>query len=414
VKERIDLDCYDLAALQARQGEKWARDAPDKIPCWVADMDFPIAPPIRRALEEAIETSDLGYPMQALEERLVATFARWSKVRHGLEVDPASVVVTTDVVQGLYLAITTLSEPGDGVLVLTPAYPPYFLAFEETARNIVPVDLTVVDGAYRFDPAELRAVVQRERPRLMLLCNPHNPTGRVFTFDELHELATIADEFDLVILSDEIHCDLVYPGATHIPIATLGGETADRTITFSSASKTFNLAGLRCGVAACGSVQLASRLRSVPRRLRGTVNNLGMLATITAFEEGSPWLDEVMVYLERNRDRVAQRLSSVNGVSSVPPEATYLYWLDLRATGLGDDPAAVLSEQANVTLLHGPNFGSAGRGHARLNFATTTSVLDEALDRLTGFLSEPGQDRSIGSTGERDPGDLRSASDELG
>lgn len=385
--DRIDLDRYGLAEFQARQGQKWSRDAPEKIPCWVADMDFPIAPPIRRTLVEAIDSSDLGYPPESFEEQLAATFARWSKRRHGLEVDPASVVVTTDVVQGLYLAIVTLSRPGDGVVVLTPAYPPYFLALEETARKMVACDLSVIDGAYRFDPAALRALVTKERPRLMLLCNPHNPTGRVFDAEELSELAAIAEEANLVVLSDEIHSDLVYPGSTHLPIATMGGDTAARTITFSSASKTFNLAGLRCAVAACGSEHLAEQLRSIPRRQRGSVNNLGMLASIAAWEEGTSWLDEVMGYLKKDRDRVSEALVGVPGVSSIAPEATYLAWLDLRGAGLGDDPAELLASEAGVTLLPGPDFGPAGIGHARLNFATTAPVLDEALGRITDYLS---------------------------
>jgi cysteine-S-conjugate beta-lyase len=390
VGDELDLDRFGLADYQSRQCEKWARDAPDKIPLWVADMDFPIAPPIRRALEEVIAKSDLGYPHPSLEERLISAFARWSKSRYGLEVDPELTVVSTDVIQALFFAIVTLTEPDDGILVLTPAYPPYFAAYEQTGRRMVAHDLELVDGVYRFNVEAVRDLVRAERPRLLLLCNPHNPTGRVFTRAELVELAVIAEEFDIVIVSDEVHGDLVYPGATHVPIATLGNEVARRTITLTSASKTFNLAGLRCALAACGSPRLAERITSIPRRQRGRVNNLGMLASLVGWEEGGPWLDAVLVYLEHNRDRLLEALNGVPGVSCATPQATYLAWLDLRTSGLGDDPAAVFAEEAGVTLLPGPDFGAAGRGYARLNFATTTEVLELGLKRLTSFLSARG------------------------
>jgi cystathionine beta-lyase len=384
--EQFDLDRYGRAQLEARRGEKWARDGSAAIPMWVADMDFPLAPPIRRALEEAIATGDLGYPVSSLEPTLAAAFADWERSRHGLDFDPVSVVVTTDVVQAIYFAIDALSAPGEGILTLTPAYPPYFGALDEKSRKLVAHDLAIVDGAYRFDAAALRALVAAERPRLMLLCNPHNPTGRVFTRTELSELASIAIDADLVVISDEIHCDLVYPGSTHIPIATLGDEIAQRTITLSSASKAFNLAGLRCAVAACGTADLAARLRATPKRQRGRANNLGILAAITAWQEGTPWLDAVLAHLAANRERVTGVLAGLESVTCIPPEATYLAWLDLRRSGLGDDPASVIAHRARVTLMAGTEFGAAGRGHARLNFATTTAVLDEALERLAGFL----------------------------
>jgi cysteine-S-conjugate beta-lyase len=387
VSEEVDLDRFLLADYQTRQGKKWARDAPEKIPFWIADMDFPVAPPIRRALEEVIATSDLGYPDPALEARLAGAYASWAKAHHGLEVDVELTVVATDVIQALYLAIATLTEPGDGVLVLTPAYPPYFDAHKETGRKLLTSDLELVDGLYRFDVDGVRALAGSERPRLLLLCNPHNPTGRAFSFEELAEIAAVAEEFDLVIVSDEVHGDLVYPGARHIPIATLGGGVARRTITLTSASKSFNLAGLRCAVAVCGSTQLKERLTSIPKSQRGSINNLGMLASIAAWEEGGPWLGAVLSYLEHNRDRLIGALAEVPGVSCVKPQATYLAWLDLRESGLGADPAAFIAEEAGITLLPGPEFGAAGRGHARLNFATTTKILEIGIERLTAFLS---------------------------
>jgi cystathionine beta-lyase len=255
---------------------------------------------------------------------------------------------------------------------------------------MVAYDLVPVDGVYRFDADALRELVAAERPRLLLLCNPHNPTGRVFTRSELTELASIAVDADLIVISDEIHGDLVYPGSTHIPIATLGAEIAERTITLSSASKTFNLAGLRCAVAACGTADLAARLRATPKRQRGRANNLGILAAITAWTEGLPWLDAVIAHLVANRDRVTNVIAGLDQVSCVPPEATYLAWLDLRRTGLGDDPAREIAARARVTLMSGPEFGCASAPPAAADSRRIMAV--EAKRRTPGIANSPFRD----------------------
>ncbi len=216
---------------------------------------------------------------------------------------------------------------------------------------------------------------------MLLLCNPHNPTGRVLRSDELEAIGELACRLDLLVISDEIHADLVLDGR-HLPISAIGDEVAARTVTLGSASKSFNLAGLRCALAAFGSDELLASYQSVPAAQRGSVSLPGLVTTLAAFEEGDPWLAAVIDYLRANRDLVAATLrAELAQVGFHPPEGTYLAWLDLRATALGDDPAEPLAG-AGILLAPGPHFGDAGIGHARLNFATPRPVLEEALRRL--------------------------------
>lgn len=389
------MERYSLGELGRRSGAKWAtaRQRPEvrawmrsgagaPIAAWVADMDFPVAPSVREALAKAIGSDDLGYGAAASLAALARAFAARLSTRHGLEVDPELVVIASDVVQMLYLCLETLTEPGDGVLVLTPAYPPFFSAVSETHRRLVALDFTLDEVGYQLDKQAVVDLVRSERPRCLLLCNPHNPTGRAFRRDELEMLAGLALEHDLVVLSDEIHADLVLHGAVHLPIASLGPEVAQRCVTLSSASKAFNLAGLHCAQAAFGSRLLLDRFRRVPAAELGGVSSLGVLAALAAYESGDPWLEAVLQVLERNRQLVARWATATPGVEHLPPEATYLAWLDLRSSGLAGDPAETLARSCGVVLSSGPSFGPPGRGHARLNFATSGPVLSEMLTRL--------------------------------
>lgn len=379
----FDLDRYDLAALGRRTGVKWRRDGPAVVAAWIADMDFPVAPEIRASLAALIATDDLGYPDGSLDEAVRHAFAARSEKRHGLAVDPDDVLLLSDVVQGIYICLLSFTEPGDAVAMLTPTYPPFFAAVAETGRRAVCCDLVPGEGRYEVDVAGLRAAVEAAGARSLLLCSPHNPTGRCFSRAELEAIAEIACDADLVVVADEIHADLALAGATHVPFASLGSEVARRTVTLGSASKAFNIAGLRCAVAAFGSGSLRDGFEALPAHVRGSPSVSGMVAALTAWEQGDPWLDEVLARLSANRDRVARFVAShLDGVVHLPPEATYLAWLDLRSTGLGDDPAARLRAEAGVALSSGHEFGAAGIGHARLNFATPAPVLEEMLDRL--------------------------------
>jgi cystathionine beta-lyase len=378
----MDLDGITAEALRRRRGAKWAKVPGDVLASWVADMDFPVAEPIARVLHEMVSASDLGYPLGPGPEGLATVFATRMADRFGWTVDPHRVEVLTDVVQGLHLAVELFSEPGDGIVTPIPIYPPFLDAVHAGRR--VPVWMHFVRGQHRheIDFDRLRAELN-SRTRMMLLCNPHNPTGRVLDRVELATLAAIALEHDLVVVSDEIHADLVYPGREHVPFATLGDDVAARTITLTSATKAFNIAGLRCAVAVFGTIELHRRFRHVHHHARGGLGILGMAASAAAWSEGQPWQDEVLAYLRGNRDLVADHAArNWPAAAHFAPEATYLSWFDFPGIAGRRSPQAWFLEHARVALSEGADFGEAGRHCVRLNFATPRPILREILARM--------------------------------
>jgi cystathionine beta-lyase len=378
----MNFDDLDIHELRQRKGEKWQSFGDEALAAWVADMDFPPAEPIRRQLSHMIEVSDLGYPINPKSDGLPTLFSERMARLFDWRVDPQRVDVLTDVVQGLFVGLEVFTKPGQGVLIQTPIYPPFLHATHQTKRRQVLNTLVEGSERYEIDFDALRASIDSET-RLFLLCNPHNPTGRVLEREELELIAEIVVEHDLVVLSDEIHAELVYSGANHIPIATLGPEIEARTITFMSASKSFNIAGLRCAVAAYGSAEIKRQFNSLPRHLRGGLGTLGLAATRVAWEECDDWLAALLQYLQANRDFacdfVAKRLS---GVRAFVPEATYMVWLDCRALELEAAPQQHFLENARVALSDGAAFGEPGEGFVRLNFATSRKILTEVLERM--------------------------------
>jgi len=378
----MSFDDLDIAALRRRTGEKWTQYASDVLPAWVADMDFPVAEPISRYLAEAVRSNDLGYPVNPTPSSLPTVFAKRALERYGWQVDPHRVLVITDVVQGIYLGLYTLSQPGDGVVVQTPVYPWFLSAVSEIGRTRVVNELVQGPRGYEIDFDDLRARIDA-RTRILLLCNPQNPTGRVFTKAELERLAEIAIERDLIVISDEVHGDLAFPGHRYIPIATLGPEIEARTLTLTSATKAFNMAGLRCGVAVFGSDELKARFQTLPSHLRGGLGSFGLGASEIAWTSAQPWLDDVLRYLDGNRAFVARFVKErLPGISHVAPEATYLAWLDCRALKLEPDPFTFFLERARVALSDGRRNGPGGDGFVRLNFATSRAILSQILERL--------------------------------
>jgi cystathionine beta-lyase len=380
----FDLYRYNAEALARRSGVKWARDGPGVLAAWVADMDYPLAPAVTAALRGLVDLDDLGYPPPSLELAVRDAFVRRYRDRYGCDFNVADVIVTTEVVQSIYLALLTLTDAGDAVVFFTPAYPPCFAALAETGREALPCELRATPGGYRIDFDQLRALASRAR--CLLLCNPHNPTGRAFSRGELLQIAEIAQAYDLLIISDEIHADLTLPGAVHTPVAGLGPEVAARTVTLFSASKAFNLAAVRCAVAAFGSSSLHARFDAIPPSARGSSSVLGMSATLAAWTSGEAWLDAVLSELSSNRDSLTAWCERAAGVGVHPPEATFLAWIDFRATAATRDPAAWFRTYANVALAPGPDYGESGAGFARLNFATPRPVLDEILQAMTSAL----------------------------
>ena len=362
------VEPLEIDHLRHLTGIKWSRYGPDVLPAWVADMDIAPPPVVVEALRALVDRGDFGYNRQALAQ-LPDVFARWQAERHGWAIDPGDVRVFCDVLHAIDTALWLLTGPGDGVVLLTPIYPPFLNALATTGRRLIDVPLDP-DG-WRLDPERLAAAID-DRTRAILLCNPHNPTGRVFDEAELAAIARVADEHDLLILSDEVWADLVHPGATHRPMAALGPEVAARTLTISSASKAFNLAGLRCAVAHVGHVGPGRP----PGRAAGPPAGRGRYPGGRVGGDGldgrRPLAGRGPGPSHRRRDQLARRLAAdLPGVGFVPPEATYLAWLDLRAYDLGDNPAEVLLDKAGVALSAGPDFGVHGLGFARLNFATS-------------------------------------------
>jgi cystathionine beta-lyase len=384
----LDFDRLDLATLRRRSGEKWQLYGPDVLPAWVAEMDFPIAAPVRRVLESALEIDDLGYPLDVRPDALPEAFAERMETRFGWRPDPRGIEVLTDVVQGIYVAIDQFSAKGEGVVVQTPVYAPFLIAVRELERRLVENPLVAGASRYEIDFDQLRAAID-STTRVLLLCNPQNPTGRVFERRELEALAEIAIAHDLIVVTDEIHADLVYAGRQHIPFASLAPEVEARTLTLTSATKAFNIPGLRCGIAHFGSEELRKRFLRVPRHVRGGLSSLGQAATLAAWREGQPWLDAVLAYLDANRRSVTRFVAErLPGVGSFEPEATFLAWLDCRALELEPSPQKFFLEQARVALSDGGVFGAPGRGFARLNFATSRPLLGEITTRIEKSLRE--------------------------
>jgi cystathionine beta-lyase len=371
--------------LRARSGGKWHNYPPDVIPAFVADMDFRVAPAIQAAMKAFIDTYDYGYGRMTDGATLFEAFADWMARRHDWRPDPALTQAIGDVVQALTATIMAFSKPGDGVIAQTPVYPPFLRGIASTGRRLV--ENPLVDDGTRFvvDLDGLERVAGQAT--ILLLCNPHNPTGRVFERAELEGIAAIASAHNLTIVADEIHADLVYPGATHVPMETIPGA-ADRTVILTSATKGFNIAGLRCAITHFGSAALKETYGGVlPEWLLGGPNRLGIAATIAAWRESEDWIAAVMTYLDRNRRTVAE-WAARHDLGHHMPEATYLAWLDARRLSLGPDvtPQQHFLEHAKVALSAGSDFGAPGQSHVRLNFATSSEILDEILSRLSGAL----------------------------
>ncbi len=372
----------DIERLRALSGIKWQRYGAEVIPAWVADMDFPTAPAIVESLRAMVAASDFGYNLTAFDDSIPKAWAEWSERHFGWRPDVERTKVFTSTLQPISAALMVATEPGDGVLLFTPVYPPFYGIVKKAGRRLV--EYRLEESEWRIDAERLRSAID-VGTRAIVLCNPHNPSGRVFDREELSAIAAVAEERDLLVVSDEIWQDFVYTGARHIPFASLGPEAASRCVTVTSASKSFSLGGLSCAVAHLGAAVVAEKLAALPPHVLGGVNALGAHATLAAWTHGDAWLAETIATLQANRDHVIARLAAeLPEVPVMTPEATYLVWLDFRGTRLAPDPAKFLLEEARVGLSPGPDFGTAGKGFARLNFATHRELLDEIVDRVVG------------------------------
>jgi cystathionine beta-lyase len=372
---------FDIATLRARRTNKWHKFPADVLPAWVADMDFGVAPSITAAMTRLTENQEYGYA--ARENVLVEAFARRMQRRFSWRTDPADALPIGDLVQASFSSVMAFSEPGDAILLQLPSYPPFMRAIEDTGRRLIPNPMHDDGKHWVLDLAAYEAAPD-PRLRMLIFCHPQNPTGRAYSRAELEAVAAFAIRHDLIVVSDEIHADIVYPGNTHIPLASLHPEISARTITITSATKSFNIPSLRCAVMHFGGQALKERFATrIPSRLLGSPGVTGVDATVAAWDDGQPWLDEILKQLQANRDWLASTVGTeLPGVTMRVPEATYLAWLDCRNLQLPCSSGQFFLDQAKVGLNFGETFGAEYAGFARLNFATPTPVLKEIVGRM--------------------------------
>ncbi len=382
-KSSVELS---IPFLRSRRNSKWHGHGDDVLPAPVAEMDFAVAAPIRAAMERLVREQDYGYPQRdggRSDLALSNAFVRRMQSRFGWHTDAADTLAIADLVQGTFASVMAFSEPGDSIVLQMPSYPPFRMAIDETGR-VLQEHLMRDDGTRFVLDMDALDAATGPRARVLLFCHPQNPTGRAYNRGELEAIGRYAVRHDLVIMSDEIHADLVYPGHTHIPLASISAEVAARTITTTSATKGFNIPGLRCGVMHFGSPDLKARfVKRIPPKLLGSPGITGIDATVAAWDEGQPWCDEVLGILQRNRDWLTAAIAREFPQAVMrPAEATYLAWIDFSRLNLPGPAGAFFLEKAKVALSPGENFGPKFGSFVRLNFATSPAILEQIVTRM--------------------------------
>jgi cysteine-S-conjugate beta-lyase len=377
------FDELHIDELRRRQSSKWQAFGAEVLPVWIAEMDYPVAEPIRRVLHAAIDRSDLGYPFAG---ELGSAFADWALAHWDWAFDPGDVHLAVDVVTALGELLRISTAEGDGVVIDTPVYPPFADTIRSLRRRVAPAPLARGADGWSLD---LNAIEEayRSGARAHVLCSPHNPTGIVYSRETLLELVELARRHDVLLLSDEIHAPLTLPGARHVPLPTVSPAAGEHCIVLCSASKTWNLAGLKAAVLVACSERTRAILQQLPTGFHYHAGHLGVLAAIAAFRESDAWRQQALAILDRNRRLLADLLAQhLPQVGYVPPRAGYLAWLDFNPLALSSDPARILLARGRVALSPGPSFGSEGAGFARLNIATTRQLLEEAVQRMAAAL----------------------------
>ena len=378
-------DTFDFDTPPDRRdtaSEKWDRYAGrDILPLWVADMDFRSPPAVIEALHQRVEHGIFGY--SAPPKELVETVVSMLEREYGWQVQEEWLVWLPGLVCGLNVTCRAVGEPGDGVATFTPVYPPFLSAPKLAGRELISVPLVATGDHWEMDLQALERAVT-PRTRLLLLCSPHNPVGRVWSREEQLALLELAERHDLTVCSDEIHAGLVLDGdKRHIPFAALSPEAAHRSITLNAPSKTYNIPGLGCSFAVIPDDSLRRSFRRAMAGIVPHVNLLGYTAALAAYRDSEPWRQALLAYLRGNRDLLLREVAGMPGLRTWPVEATYLAWIDARGLGV-PDPAAFF-EGAGVGLSDGAPFGAPG--YVRLNFGCPRSLLEEALQRMKRGLS---------------------------
>jgi cystathionine beta-lyase len=378
-----------LSELQKHRSEKWRGFPHDVLPLPVAEMDFPVAEPIREVLIEMVKTSDLGY-LGAIPE-LGTSFAGFAKRRWNWDLNPSYVRAATDVGVAVVELLRIFTKPGDKVLFSSPIYQNFYTWMRETNVEMVDVPYLVdeqsTDGTgFTHDWSGIEAAY-KNGIKVHLVCSPHNPLGKVYTREDLLRIADLAKKHGVIVIADEIHAPLTYKEQPFIPFLSLGQSAADVGIAVSAASKGWNIAGLKCAIIITQSEKMHEKLNELAPAMHYRASLLGAFATVAAFEKGEPWLDQAIVILDQNRHLVANLIESrVPSIKYAMPHCSYLAWLDLSALNLGEDPGAALIERAKVAFNSGHIYGPLGKSHVRLNFATSPAIITEAIERIARVL----------------------------
>jgi cystathionine beta-lyase len=382
------IDSTTVATLRARGSFKWTAPGPDGLGAAVAEMDFGAAPPILDALAGLSATANFGYLPPPLADELAAACAEFMARRYGWQADPADIHPIPDVIKGLELAITHFSRPGSPVILPTPAYMPFLIVPKFLGREIIQVPmLDDGTGFFTFDLDGIDAAF-RAGGQLLIFCNPYNPLGRVFRAGEMAELTSVVDRHGGRVFADEIHAPLIYPGQRHIPYAATSETAAGHTLTATSASKAWNLPGLKCAQVVLTNEPDRKRWADMGMFASHGASNPGVVANIAAFRHGEAWLDEVLGYLDDSRRLLAGLVRRhLPGVRYRPPDGTYLAWLDCTALDLPQSPGELITDRARITVVDGPAFGTGGAGAFRFNFATPQPILAEMVQQIAAVLT---------------------------
>ena len=384
----FDVNAISLDALRLRTSAKWRVYEPDVIPAWVAEMDFPLADPIAAALHDAIDRSDVGYRWIG---ELPDSLASFADATWGWNVNPEHVIVLPDVLTSVAQAIWALTGPGEGVVVNTPVYPPFFSTVRDICgRELVDVPLLRnPDGHYELDLAGLAAAFARPEVTAYLLCSPHNPTGLTPSAETLAAIAEFALVHSVAVIADEIHAPLAHPGTVHTPFLTVSSDDLT-AVSLISASKAWNIAGAKCAQVVAGSTRVKDIMAAqVPLEVTYATGHFGVIASIAAYRDGGPWLEQVRAQIAANAHAVHTHVAAaMPAVRYTPPASSYLGWMDFSDSGIAADPSEFFLERARVAVSAGPAFGTGGESFVRLNFGTSPVILAEILDRMSQALTE--------------------------
>ena len=379
-----EVRALTLSELRKRKSVKWRHFPSDVLPLPVAEMDFPTAPKIKAALTDMVERSDTGYLGPFPE--LFDAFANFSAKRWGWQVDTKQMRIATDVGVGIVEIMRVLIKPGEKVMLNSPVYENIWRWISEVHATTVDTPLSEDNLSYKLDLAAIEKEYQNG-VKVHILCNPHNPVGAVFSKNQLSELADLAKKYQVVILSDEIHAPLTYDAKTYTPFLNVSQTAKEVGITITSASKSFNLAGLKCAVIISDSTKLQERINLMPPAVTWRASLFGAVASTAAYAESVDWLDGLLITLDQNRKLVEKLIASkVPAIKYRIPDFGYLAWLDLSALGLGEDPAAAILEKGKLAVNGGVLYGPKHKNFVRLNFGTSPEIITEAFDRIANCL----------------------------